>query len=280
VAKDGCPMSAPDVNTNSTTSGTFLRLENDGDKALVAFCGAPIHQPNVSFNEKTKTYEAWTATARAAGRRRTTRYAINVFTFAVNGADVNAMQVVEMADQTMRRIFALKGMLDQHLFAIFRRGAKADRNTSYDIQPDKIISPQWRAVIGRPTSTDPDGWIEGAAPLFDLERVTEARLHNPVIPAFWLRNGRGWPEHKDGMHANYQPVARVLSRSYKSDVHYAQYYVPGIERRLTVDAVELIPDGASMVIISFDIDDDEAKRNKLPPEQRAEWIGRERRKTL
>lgn len=154
-------------------SSTFLRLENDGDKAVVAFCGSPFHR-DICFNEKTKTYEAWDERAKAAGRKKTSRYAMNVFVISAKGADVNEMRVLDMNFQTMQQVIALKDKytLSKCSFEITRHGAKGDTKTTYQILPDKDISAEQRAACGSPDPKDPDGWVEGTAQLIDLEEST------------------------------------------------------------------------------------------------------------
>jgi hypothetical protein len=154
-------------------SSTFLRLEGDGDKAVVAFCGAPFHR-DICYNEKTKTYEAWDDAAKAAGRKKSSRYAMNVFAVSIKGVDANEMKVIDMNFNTMQSVIALKDKygLAKCLFEVTRHGAKGDTKTQYQILPDADISPAVRAACGSPDPKDPDNWIEGTAALVDLEEVT------------------------------------------------------------------------------------------------------------
>ena len=154
-------------------SSTFLRLEGDGDKAVVAFCGAPFHR-DICYNEKTKTYEAWDDAAKAAGRKKSSRYAMNVFTVSVKGAETNEMKVIDMNFNTMQSVIALKDKygLAKCLFEVTRHGAKGDTKTQYQILPDADISPAVRAACGSPDPKDPDNWVEGTSALIDLEEVT------------------------------------------------------------------------------------------------------------
>lgn len=154
-------------------SSTFLRLEGDGDKAVVAFCGAPFHR-DICYNEKTKTYEAWDDAAKAAGRKKSSRYAMNVFAVSIKNVESNEMKVIDMNFNTMQSVIALKDKygLAKCLFEVTRHGAKGDTKTQYQILPDADISPTVRAACGSPDPKDPDNWIEGTAALIDLEEVT------------------------------------------------------------------------------------------------------------
>jgi hypothetical protein len=158
---------------DSQGSSTFLRLENDGDKAVVVFCAAPFHR-DICFNEKTGSYEAWDDAAKAAGRKKSSRYAMNVYVVAVKGVAANEMKVLDMNFNTMKTVIGLKDKytLVKHCFEIVRHGAKGDTKTQYQILPDKEISAELRAACGSPDPNDSDSWVEGTAKLIDLDEAT------------------------------------------------------------------------------------------------------------
>jgi len=151
--------------------GTFLRLENDGDSAVVAFCGAPMPR-EICFNEKTKNYEPWDDTQKAAGRKKQTKYLMNVYAFSSLGKPVNEIKIIDMNFNTMTAVIALKDKygLSKCAFEIKRHGAKGDTKTQYAILPEKDdLTAEQRAIFGTPDPKDPDGWIEGSMKLLDLE---------------------------------------------------------------------------------------------------------------
>jgi hypothetical protein len=154
-------------------SSTFLRLANDGDKAVVALCGAPYHR-DICFNEKTNKYEAWDEAAKQAGRRKSSRYAMNAFVISVKGKELGEMRILEMNFNTMTTVIGLKDKygLSKYLFEITRHGAANDTKTTYQILPDKEITDAQRALFGAPDAKDADGWTEGSIPLIDLEEAT------------------------------------------------------------------------------------------------------------
>lgn len=157
----------------SSGSSIFLRLENDGDKAVVALCGAPFYRA-LCFNEKTNSYEAWDDAAKAAGRKKTDRYAMNAYAVTVKGVETNEMKVLDMNFKTMQSVLALKDKygLAKCLFEIVRHGAKGDTKTQYTILPDTDITEAQRAVCGRPDPSNHNSWLEGTAKLHDLEEAT------------------------------------------------------------------------------------------------------------
>jgi hypothetical protein len=154
-------------------STTFLRLEDDGDKAVVTFCGAPLHR-EICFNEKTNAYEPWTEAAKAAGRKKTSRYAINVFVLKDKTGEPREMRVLDMNFQTTQQVIALKDKytLGKCAFEIVRHGAKKDTKTHYVILPDVDITDAVRGACGHQDPKNEDNWIEGTAPLLDLAEAT------------------------------------------------------------------------------------------------------------
>jgi hypothetical protein len=154
-------------------SSTYLRLENDVDKAVVAFCGAPFSR-DLCFNEAAGGYEAWNDDAKAAGRKKLTRYAMNVYVISHNGKPVGEMKVFEMNFSTMTTVFGVKDKytLSRCLFEVTRHGVKGNTKTQYQILPDKDITAEQRAVCGSSDPKDPDAWVEGTIKLIDLEEAT------------------------------------------------------------------------------------------------------------
>ncbi len=181
---------SPSNGVTNTFTSTFLRLENDGDAGIVAFCGAPFPH-DTCFNDQTKQYEPWDDQQKAAGRKKQTKYAMNVYVVTALGKPVGEMRAFDMNLTTMQRVVAL---YDEHtfgkcLFEVTRHGAKGDAKTTYEIRPGQDISPEQRAACGSPGPNAPDGWIEGVIPLIDLERLMadidarrrkDAREHAPT----------------------------------------------------------------------------------------------------
>ena len=157
----------------SQGGGTFLRLEGDGDKAVVAFCGPPLPRERC-FNENTKQYEPWDAAAQAAGRKKQTKYAMCVFVVTLKGKPLNEMRVCDMNFATMQAVIGLRDKygFGKCLFEIIRHGAANDTKTTYNVLPDADITPEQSALFGRPIPGDRNGWHEGTVPLIDLEEVT------------------------------------------------------------------------------------------------------------
>jgi len=152
--------------------GTFLRLENDGDTAVVAFCDAPFPR-DICFNQKTNQYEPWDDTQKAAGRKKQTKYLMNVFVLTVLGKRVDEVKVIDMNFNTMTTVEALKDKytLGKCFFEIKRHGAKGDTKTQYAILPDQDIAAEQRAIFGTSDPKNAEAWIDGTMPLHDLAEI-------------------------------------------------------------------------------------------------------------
>jgi hypothetical protein len=152
--------------------GLFLRLENDGDAAVVAFCGAPLPR-DITFNERTKNYEPWDESHKAAGRKKQTKYAMNVYALSALGKRVDEMKVIDMNFNTLTAVIALKDKygFSKCYFEIKRHGAKGDTKTTYQILPDQDIKAEDLAIFGSADPKDADNWIEGTVKLIDLDEV-------------------------------------------------------------------------------------------------------------
>lgn len=159
----------------SQGGGTFLRLQGDGDAAVVAFCGGP--QPReIFFNEKTQQYEPWTEAAAAAGEKRQTKYLINAYVFSAMGTPVNEMKVLDLNAKTVVTVMALRDKygFGKYPFEIKRDGAKGDTRTQYHVLPEnRELSAEERALVGHADPKDPTEWIPGSVPMHDLDELVK-----------------------------------------------------------------------------------------------------------
>jgi hypothetical protein len=173
VADSKGSWDATEEAMESQGSSTFLRLAGDGDKAVVALCGAPFHRA-ICFNEKTNTYEPWDDAAKSAGRRKTSRYAINAFVVSLKGKPVGEMRVLEMNFNTITTVVGLRDKygFGKYLFEITRHGAANDTKTTYQILPDKEITAEQRALFGVVDPNNRNKWNEGTIGMIDLEAAT------------------------------------------------------------------------------------------------------------
>lgn len=139
---------------NHKGNGIFVRLADDGDKVVVAFCGEPYIRELV-WNQKTNQYDDFTPEHEKAGQKSTPRYVLNVF-----DKIEKAMKVMEFSNITFKDVLKVKDKygLDKKFFEVERSGKKGDTKTSYTILPDDPIDDDFRKLIA-------------AAKLHDLAKI-------------------------------------------------------------------------------------------------------------
>jgi hypothetical protein len=117
-------------------AGFWLKLQNDGDKAVVVFLGEPfprevcfIDGKYVEFDEKLK----------AQGHKASLRVALNVALF-----DTQEVKVLEQGIIFFKDLVRVKEKygLDRWAFEVQRHGAAKDPKTSYSILPEHQVSPE------------------------------------------------------------------------------------------------------------------------------------------
>lgn len=119
--------------------GIFLRLKEDGDKAIVAFVGDPEVSKVVWNGSQYEDYDE-----RKHDKSPSVRFKINVF-----NVKHNCMQMWECSAQTFKGVVQVKSKygLDKMTFEICRQGAKGDTNTTYSILPEDHITDELRERI-------------------------------------------------------------------------------------------------------------------------------------
>ena len=153
--------------------GIFLKLENDGDTAVLAFCGAPLPR-HTAYDEKSNTSEPFDPAKHDVKQKRT-KYLINAYVFSFNGSVVDEMKIVDMSFKTLTTVIALKDKygFGKCPFEIARAGAARDKKTVYHILPEnRELTADDIAKIGHVDPKDPDNWVEGSVKLLDLEQVS------------------------------------------------------------------------------------------------------------
>lgn len=111
-------------------TGKFCRLENDGEKIVVAFLGEPFSR-EVVWNETTNRYED-----APEGEKSQLRVSINVY-----NVPLKRVQIFEGGVTWFRQVLAVREKygLDVWYFEMTRQGAKGSPKTTYTIFPEKKI---------------------------------------------------------------------------------------------------------------------------------------------
>ena len=162
--------------------GIFLKLENDGDTAVLAFCGAPLPR-HTAYDEKSNTSEPFDPAKHDVKQKRT-KYLINAYVFSFNGSVVDEMKIVDMSFKTLTTVIALKDKygFGKCPFEIARAGAARDKKTVYHILPEnRELTADDIAKIGHVDPKDPDNWVEGSVKLLDLEQVSSGDSEGTAV---------------------------------------------------------------------------------------------------
>lgn len=144
------------ADKHASSGGLFIRLINDGDKVVGAFCGEPFAREVIWTGEKYETYDPKNPDHQIEGKRPSLRVALNFFVPAEN-----AMKVLEVGTQTFKDVLRCrdKYTLTGWLFEIERHGEARSSRTTYSVLPDRQIDAEFRAKLDR-------------AELHDLESLT------------------------------------------------------------------------------------------------------------
>ena len=133
------------------SGGIFIRLANNGDKVVGAFCGEPFPREVIWNGERYEEFDPDVHT----GKRPSLRVMLNFFAPAEGG-----MKVIEGGTIWFKDVLKVRDKygLDKWLFEIERHGEAGDPKTTYSILPEEKIDAEMRARIE-------------AAELHDLEAV-------------------------------------------------------------------------------------------------------------
>jgi len=127
------------ADKHAAAGGIFVRLQNDGDKVVGAFCGEPYAKEVYWDGEKYSDTPPEGAAAKAS-----LRVSLNLFVPAEG-----AMKIIEGGTAWFKDVLAVKEKygLDKYTFEITRRGKKGDPKTKYSILPDIPVDEAMRARI-------------------------------------------------------------------------------------------------------------------------------------
>ncbi len=121
---------------HEASSGNWLKLQNDGDKAVVVFIGEP-HPREVCFVDG--KYMPFDDKLKAQGLKPSLRIAFNVALY-----DSKETKVLEQGVTFFKDLVRVREKygLDKWAFEIQRHGAAKDPKTSYSILPEHQLTPE------------------------------------------------------------------------------------------------------------------------------------------
>ncbi len=129
------------ADKHASQGGIFVRLENDGDKIVGAFCGDPHAREVIWTGEAYEPYDEGNPAHH--GKRPSLKVAINFF---VPG---DGMKIYEGGTRWFQDLLKVREKygLDRWTFEIERKGAKGDTKTKYSLLPEDKIDAALRAEI-------------------------------------------------------------------------------------------------------------------------------------
>jgi len=163
------------ADKHSNQGGVFVRLSNDGDKIVGAFCGEPYAREVVWNGER---YEAFDPDVHT-DKRPSLRVALNFFVPAEG-----AMKVIEGGTVWFKDVLKVRDKygLDKWCFEIERHGAAGDPKTTYSILPEEKLTDALRGAIASAQLHDLEQLANGVAPDANTSRSTRSAPVGPIDP--------------------------------------------------------------------------------------------------
>jgi hypothetical protein len=142
------------ADKHASQGGIFVRLANDGDKVVGAFCGEPFAREVVWTGDRYETYDAAVHT----DKRPSLRVSLNFYVPAEN-----AMKVIEGGTVWFKDVLKIRDKygVDKWLFEIERHGEAGNPKTTYSLLPEEKVTDELKAKIA-------------ACELHDLERLANS----------------------------------------------------------------------------------------------------------
>jgi len=139
------------ADQHANQGGIFIRLSNNGDKVVGAFCGEP-HAREVHWTGE--KYEECTGDGCphcSGGKRPSLRVMLNFYVPAEN-----EMKVIEGGTNWFKDVIKVRDKygLAKWLFEIERHGESGDPKTTYSILPEEKIDDELRAKIAAAEAHD------------------------------------------------------------------------------------------------------------------------------
>jgi len=163
TTKDMWKRSEEMADRHANSGGIFVRLPNDGDTVVGAFCGEPYPREVHWTGENYADCEDNDCPHCKPGKQPTLRVMINFFV-----PSQDAMMIIEGGTVWFNDVLKVRRKygLDNWLFEIERHGEAGDPKTTYSILPEEKIDAELRARIE-------------AAELHDLQSIGSGDSNNP-----------------------------------------------------------------------------------------------------
>jgi hypothetical protein len=134
MAQDFWKQTEEMAKQHEQSGGDWLKLQNDGDKAVVVFLGQPYPREVCFVDGK---FIPMTDALKGQGCKASLRVALNVAVFGTKEVKVLEQGVRFFKDLVRVRD---KYTLEKWAFEVTRHGAAKDTNTTYSILPDQQLT--------------------------------------------------------------------------------------------------------------------------------------------
>lgn len=142
-------MATTMADKHANSGGIFVRLANNGDKIVGAFCGEPYAREVIWTGERYEQFDENNSAHQ--GKRPSLRVMLNFYVPAEG-----AMKVIEGGTVWFKDVLKVRDKygLDKWLFEIERHGDAGDPKTTYSILPEEKLDDEMRARIAAADAHD------------------------------------------------------------------------------------------------------------------------------
>lgn len=135
-------MATTMADKHANSGGIFVRLANNGDKIVGAFCGEPYAREVIWTGERYEQFDENNSAHQ--GKRPSLRVMLNFYVPAEG-----VMKVIEGGTVWFKDVLKVRDKygLDKWLFEIERHGDAGDPKTTYSILPEEKLDDEMRARI-------------------------------------------------------------------------------------------------------------------------------------
>lgn len=137
------------ADKHANSGGIFVRLANNGDKIVGAFCGEPYAREVIWTGERYEQFDENNIAHQ--GKRPSLRVMLNFYV-----PTEGAMKVIEGGTVWFKDVLRVRDKygLDKWLFEIERHGDAGDPKTTYSILPEEKLDDEMRARIAAAEAHD------------------------------------------------------------------------------------------------------------------------------
>ncbi|MFI5298644.1 MAG: hypothetical protein ACHREM_11140 [Polyangiales bacterium] len=162
----------------ANSGGIFVRLANNGDKVVGAFCGDPYARQSIWLGDHTETFDPTNPAHRGADKKPSLKVAINFYVPAEG-----AMKVIEVGTQTFRDVVKCRDKFpfNTWMFEIERHGEAGSAKTKYSVLPDTQMDAATKSKVAAVELHDLEAVVSGAAD--DDDVAPRAPVDGPIDPA-------------------------------------------------------------------------------------------------